>query len=79
MLRRGEYGRGRASLNKLAFLENDCVFAVSRDNAEVVGDQQQSRFVTQLFEQIENLCLYRHIERSGRFVGDQEFGTGDQR
>ncbi len=33
----------------------------------------------QLLDEFENLRLHGHVERGGRFVGDEEFGVGDER
>ncbi|MOA61378.1 hypothetical protein D3C78_1865070 [compost metagenome] len=48
-------------------------------NAEVVGDKQQThvQLVAQLTQQLQDLCLHRHVQRGGRFVGDQQFRTGE--
>ena len=53
----------------------------SGDDGEVVGDEEQ-REVERGFhfaQQVENLCLDRHIERSRGFVGDDERGAARQR
>ena len=47
-----------------------------RDDGEVVGDQQQRDigFVDQFDEQVEDLALYRGVERGGRLIRDNEIG-----
>ena len=44
------------------------------DDAEVVRDEQQRKaeVVLELTQQVEDLCLDRHVERCRRFVGDDE-------
>ena len=55
------------------------------DHTKVMGDQQQchSQFPTQAQQQPQNLRLHRHIQRRGRFIGNQQVrlarhGNGDQ-
>ena len=45
-----------------------------RDDAEVVGDENDSRpeLSLQVLDQLENLSLDRHVERGRRLVGDQQ-------
>ncbi len=38
-------------------------------------DDGEAQAVLQLLEEIEDLRLDRHVERRGRFVGDQQFGS----
>ena len=49
------------------------------DDAQVVRDQQQCRVVPYFFEQLQDLCLDRDIERGRRLVGNQQLGLRDQR
>ncbi|MNV56170.1 hypothetical protein D3C71_1484420 [compost metagenome] len=50
-----------------------------------MGDEQhrRSRFAAQDIQQVKNAFLYRHIQGTGRFIGDdhiraQRDGDGDQ-
>ena len=51
------------------------------DHAHVVGDQHHGRamVLAQPLEQRNDLRLDRHVQRGGRFVGDDQFGLGGQR
>ena len=55
--------------------------AVSAMTPEVVGDEQQRQVVGRfhLAEQVEDLCLNRHVERRRRLVGDDERRMAGQR
>ena len=48
-------------------------------DGEIVRDEEhrQSKFVAKVVQQIEDLLLYRHIERGGRLVGNQQLRTID--
>ncbi len=48
-----------------------------RNDCEIVRDEKhrQSKFMPQVIQQIENLLLYGHIERSGRLIRDQQLWT----
>ena len=50
------------------------------NDAEIVGDEQDrhASLRLQIAKQPEDLGLDRHVERRGRFVGDQELWTGRQ-
>ena len=52
-----------------------------RDHAEIMGDEQHGKpvFVLQRHQQVEDLRLYRHVERGGRLVGDEQFRMAAQR
>jgi hypothetical protein len=49
-----------------------------RDDAEIVGDEEQRKleFATQFLEKLENLLLHGDIERGGGLVGDEHAGIG---
>ena len=44
------------------------------DYRQVMADKQhrQAEFVLQIFQQVQNLCLYRNIQRRSRLVTDQQ-------
>ena len=46
----------------------------ARDNAEVVGDHDDggAKLLLQALQQVENLRLNGHVQRGGRFVGDNQ-------
>ena len=51
------------------------------DHGEVVRDEQacEADFGLQLLEQFQHLRLHRHIQRGGRFVGDEQARLQRQR
>ena len=57
-----------------------CSCSVLRDHSQIVRDQQQGHGVLghQFLQQIENLLLHGHVQRRGRFVGDQQVGPAGQ-
>src|SRR6476646_8929909 len=83
-LRIGEDLRRRALLDDLAVTEYDDRVGERANNLQVVADEQVSEHVAalELAQEIDDLCLHRHVERRGRLIEDQEFrlehdGTGD--
>ena len=48
--------------------------AHSADDSEIVGDEEigKAKVALQVFEQIEDLRLDRHVERGYRFVADDQ-------
>ena len=50
------------------------------DHRQVVGDEQkrEPQLALQIFQQIENLRLHRHVERRHRLVADQQTGIHGQ-
>ena len=56
-------------------------WAISEITAEVVADElhRHADLVLQFGHQVEDLRLDRHVERRGRFVGDQQRGAAGQR
>ena len=72
--RRGEHCCGGSLLLDAAVLHHDQpAGAVGRDT-EIVGDQQHrgAELPPQRVDQIEDALLHRHVERAGRFVGDDQ-------
>jgi len=43
-------------------------------NHQKLGCTKLARMIRQLLEQFEDLQLYRHIQRGGRFIGNQQLG-----
>ena len=52
-----------------------------RYHSEIVRDKKigKAKFALQVFHQIQNLRLHRHIERGGGLVADQKFRVGRER
>ena len=50
-------------------------------HVEIVGDEQvrQPPLLLQIAQQVQNLCLYGHVQRAHRLVADDEFGIQRQR
>ena len=65
----------------LALVQHDHFFRHVGDHAQIVRDNHHRHLelFLQLHDELQNLRLNRHIERSGRFVGDQQRRTADQR
>ena len=70
-----------AVFDGLAGVHDHNVVGDLRHNAKVVRDQDNRRAhtVLELGDQTQNLRLDRHVERSGRFVGDQDFRVARKR
>ena len=70
---RRENGFDVALLDHTARIEDRNAVGVARDKTEVMSDQhdRHSGVAPELLEQLENLRLYRHVERRRRLVGDQ--------
>ena len=70
----------RAGLHDPALAHDDDALGALRRQAEVVGDQQHggAELLGQLLEVVEDLLLDRHVERGGRFIGDEESRTRRQ-
>ena len=81
MLRAAEQIRGRRALDHFAGIHHRDAIGDARDDAEVMGDQENSKaeFALQRREQPQDLRLYGDVERGGRLVGDQQFGIAHQR
>ena len=56
------------------------VVAGFRNYGEVMGDEDDggAEFLLALFDEVENLLLNGDVKGSGGFVGDEEFGFGDE-
>ena len=57
------------------------VIAKTGYDCEIVSDEDHghAHFPLQRANQFKDLCLNRHVERRGRFIGDQQLRSGDQR
>ncbi len=71
----------RGAFHHLAGIHDRDPVGHARNDAEVVGDQQQrqAEFALQRLQQAEDLRLHGDIERGGGFVGDQQFRLAHQR
>ena len=66
---------GVRSLDDLARVHDRHLVGLFGNHAEIMRDQQQRHttdLLLQLFHQLENLRLDRHIQRGRRLVGDQQ-------
>ena len=84
MLRRAEQGRAVRLLDNLPALHHAHAVGNAPHQVQVMADQQQrhAQACLQFLEQVENFQLHGHIQRRGRFVGNQQFrlvgqGHGD--
>ena len=73
LLRAAEHVPGITGLDDAPPVHHDHPVGEIRDDTHVVGDQQDARIdpVAQVAQQLQDLCLHRHVERCGGFVGDQ--------
>ena len=76
MQRVGEQALHRRLFDHLAGIHHHHALRHFGDHAKVVCDQQQRhpQFGLQLTQQLQDLRLYRDVERRGRLVGNQQFG-----
>ena len=81
MARRGEQLLHRRALHHLAGVHHHNRIHEVGDHAQVVGDQDDrgAQLLLQPPHQVENLRLYRHVQRGGRLIGDQQLGMAGQR
>ena len=72
---------GGAALDDFAISHHDHTVSDFGNNPEVMGDEhhRHAAAFAQVEDQLEDLCLGRHIQRSGRFVRDQKLGLKCQR
>ena len=84
VLRRAEQGRAVRLLDNLPALHHAHAVGNAPHQVQVMADQQQrhAQACLQFLEQVENFQLHGHIQRRGRFVGNQQFrlvgqGHGD--
>ena len=70
-----------AALDDPAGIHHQDALADLRDDAEVVGDEDQrsAGLAAQFIEQLEHPRLGGHVERGGRLVGDQQRGVVGER
>ena len=81
MLRRMEDVVDRALLHDAAEIHHHHIVRHLRDHAEIVRDEDDRGvvLVLQLAQQRQDLRLRRHVDRGGRFVGDQQARPARQR
>ena len=65
----------RALLGDARGIHDVDAVGVTRHHAEIVRDDDECnpQFARQVLHQFQDLRLYGHVERGGRFVGDQQF------
>ena len=76
-----EDGARRRQLHHLSAVHDGDVVGHLRDDAEVMGDEQDGRAVLALevVHQLEDLRLNRDVQRGGRLVGDEQLRLAGQR
>lgn len=74
-------GLCRAFLDNPARIHHRDPVAKLGHHAEIMGDEDdgQAAFTPQLIQQRQDLRLYGHIQRRGRFIGDDDLGVVGQR
>ena len=72
---------GRTDFDQFAAVENGQPVGDLVGDAQIVGDHQDraAEVVAQLAQQVQQLCLYGHVERGGGFVGDDQRGPAGHR
>ncbi len=72
----GEDPGGRAGFDDLTGRHDADLIRHLSDDRQVMGDQQQRHpeAVAQIFEELQDVRLDRHVERRRRLVGDQNVG-----
>jgi len=77
----GEELADRRLLDHLAGIQHHDLVAELRDNAEMVGNQQDGagEVATEIAQEVEDLRLERHVERGGGLVRDEEIRLAEQR
>ncbi|KAG1205234.1 hypothetical protein G6F35_011769 [Rhizopus arrhizus] len=70
-----------AAFDDVARVHDDDVVRDARDQPHIVGNEHhaQPEFRLDVTQQVQQFGLYRHVQRGGRFVGDQQFGAAHQR
>ena len=70
----------RPALHDPAAVEDEHLVATARDDAHVVGDEDDrgARIRAHAGEQAHDLRLHSDVERGGRLVGDQQAGPAQQ-
>src|SRR5579859_4468769 len=81
MLRIGKELDSRRGFDDTAQIHDGDAIADVLDHAEIVTDEQigETEIAAQLHEEIDDLRLDRHVERSDRFVTDQEIRLDRER
>ncbi len=76
MLRRTEQFFARCLFDDATALHDTYSVGYLPYDVQIVADKQQchTQASLQLLEQFEDLQLYRHIQRGGRFIGNQQLG-----
>ncbi|MNS19496.1 hypothetical protein D3C72_512170 [compost metagenome] len=74
VLRRGENRLGAAGFNDQTVVHHRHPVGPLPHDPKVMGNQQQPHGVlfAQLLEQLQDVRLYRDVQRGGRFIGDQQ-------
>ncbi len=75
VLRTIEHIEDRRLLHGVAALQHRHIVCDLADDAEVVADPHHggAEVALQIPDQLDDLRLRRHVQRGGRFVGDQQF------
>jgi hypothetical protein len=81
MLRPGEHVRDRALLDDMAVFHDGNAVGEAAHQIEVVRDEDHGHTVAplQFTKQVQNLHAQRHVQRSGRLIGQQQPGLAGQR
>src|SRR5699024_7691799 len=81
MLRRAKQLFARCLFDDASALHDTYVMSNTANEIEVMADQQQrhAQASLKLLEKLEYFQLDRHVECSGRFVSDEQFGFVCQR
>lgn len=70
-----------AEFNQVSRIHDGDMIGDSRDDGEIVRNEKHGKAKprTKIGKEIENLCLYRHVERCGWLIGDQQARPVDDR
>ena len=80
MLRRVEHRAHVARLDDRAILHHQHLVRHRPNDVDVVRDQQiaEATLALQPLQKVQHLLLYRHIQRAGRLVENQQLRRNDQ-
>ena len=80
MLGLAEDGAHRPAFDDTAGIHDRHTLGGFGHDAQVVRDEEQRQVEQRLHfaQQVENLCLNRHVQRGGRLVGDDERGPAGE-
>ncbi len=80
MVRLAQHRAGRSCLKYLAQVHHGYVSRKMGDNGKLVRDEDNAEpeVFLQLGEQVQDLCLYRDVQRTDRLVCYQDLGLGRQ-